>query len=189
MASNRATWAARRATQYLFFPQWQGSVDPTLRPSAEHLRRALAARFRFDDVVGLFNQLDTYFVKFFNRRRAIRVQTALDTKVTVLLHTPAGELQGRLANVSVDGVGVTVDPAVAGSLGGVDMLDVEFTIPKVKVVIPWHAHSIHVTVSPRGTMFGARFDPQPSKELKGQMTELTKYVEKRVTDMARWDSA
>ena len=50
MASNRATWAARRATQYLFFPQWQGSVDPTLRPSAEHLRRALAARFRFDDV-------------------------------------------------------------------------------------------------------------------------------------------
>lgn len=144
--------------------------------------------FEFTDVPGLFQQLDTYFLKFFNRRRAIRVQPALDTKIVVRLQAPSGPLEGRLVNVSVDGLGVGVDPALAESLGAVEALDVEFTIPRVKVRIPWQAHRSHVSASSRGTVFGARFDPRPAEGLEDERSVLAEYVDARAAEMARWDA-
>lgn len=145
--------------------------------------------FEFTDLEALFAQIDLYYVKFFNRRRAVRVRPALDTKVTAQVMTMIGTLEGPLTDVSVDGFGVLFDVERAKALNGVTTFELQFVLPRAKEAIRWSARAIHLTAVPRGIVFGGAFQPQPTADLERQRGALAQYCASREEEMARWDTA
>jgi len=145
--------------------------------------------FQFTDLEALFAQIDNYFVKFFNRRRSVRVRPALDTKITTQVITPIGTLDAPLTDVSIDGFGVLLDGERAKLVQGIERLELQFTVPKVKVDVRWSARAVHVSTVARGTVLGGEFLPQPKAELERERATLTEYCSARLAEMAKWDSA
>lgn len=144
--------------------------------------------FEFVDLPGLFQQLDEYYVRFFNRRRLVRVRPGLDQKIEVRLSTQAGSSLGRLQDFSTDGVGIALDTEQASTLPDADALEVQFVIPKSRVEIRWAARAVHLTNAKAGAVLGGEFAPEPCAELESQRKALADYAEVRAAEMARWDS-
>lgn len=145
--------------------------------------------FEFIDLPGLFSQLDEYYVRFFNRRRSLRVRPGLDQKIDARLSTQVGAIIGRINDFSVDGVGVVLDPGKARILDGVQALEVQFVIPKSRVEIRWLTRAVHMNQVKAGVVLGGEFTPVASSELQSQREALSDYATARAAEMARWDSA
>lgn len=145
--------------------------------------------FEFIDLPGLFGQLDDYYVRFFNRRRSMRVRPGLDQKIECRLSTQVGAIIGRLQDFSVDGVGVALDAQQARILSGVEALEVQFVIPKSRVEVRWSTRAVHLTPAKAGVVLGGEFTPVASSELAAQRLALSEYAAARAAEMARWDSA
>jgi len=143
----------------------------------------------FQDQSALFSQLDAHFLKYFNRRRAVRVQPALDTTLTGVLTFGPGSMDVRIHDLSVDGFGVLLDAENAQLLSGVGELQASFEIPGSTREISWGAHGVHLTQLSQGVLFGAAFAAGQALAPPAERDALLEYTRAREADMARWDTA
>lgn len=141
--------------------------------------------FAFTDPEGLFAQLDAYYLKFFNRRRAVRVRPDLNVALKAELAFGSSSMDVKINDISYDGFGVMLVPEKAGQLVEIKEVVVSLIVPKSKVPIRWPARTAHLTMLRHGgVLYGAAFQPANQKELDA----LQVYVEAREADMARWDT-
>lgn len=145
--------------------------------------------FEFCDAQSLFEGLDPWFHKFFNRRREIRVRPALDTKLEVTLTRDDRQHTLAVHDVSVDGVGVTVGPELSVWMSETQSFDAALELPKGAGVFSALVHRVHMTEIRNAHRCGLEFDKAEVRELQPEAQALLDYCKAREKDMARWDSA
>jgi len=145
--------------------------------------------FEFVGVDALFEQLDTFYFNFFNRRRVVRVRPALDTKLKVHMSWDDAAFDSLANDISVRGVGVLVSNADSKKLIGTNEVIVTISLPKSQLEIECPARIAHRTDMGKEKLVGISFTTVDAPEFKPIHEELRSYVEKREKDMARWDSA
>lgn len=147
-------------------------------------------RFEFTDLPGLFAQLDEYYVRFFNRRKFLRVRPALDQRVDVTVDTVNGEVVGKMYDLTRSGVGIELDADKANRLAGAQELVLRFKIRGIPIDFQLKAIAVHITPSRTGFVLGARIVPmEQDPEFEAQCSAIDEYASKRADEIARWDAA
>lgn len=144
--------------------------------------------FEFTDHERLFAQLDAYYFKFFNRRRAMRVRPALDKKLRAELSFGPGSMDVAIHDVSPDGFGVLMKPEDAQLLDGVNDMTCTFTLPGAKEATTWQARTVHLTSLAQGTALGAVFLIAEADAVGPERQALADYCAARAAEIALWDT-
>ena len=166
----------------------EGGVEAAarlLRKEGDEDERVYYA-FEFQDLGHLFSQVDTFWAKFFNRRRAGRVRPALGRRTKVSALAPAGETEVALQDVSLFGAGLSVSREVAPSLYEIPQLQLEFDVPSQDQRFSCQAHLRHATVRGNAIVLGYEFEDPQSQPAIGA---LKKFIAGREDEMRQWEEA
>ena len=144
---------------------------------------------QFADVPHLFKQLDSYLIRFFNRRKALRVLPALGTKLPLRATVAHEEVKIAINDVSWMGMGFLLDPSEAEKFLEADEFDASFSVSKADPPIETTVRLVHKTLTGAKVLFGGYFVNPDLKAGERQRQQLEEYTKKREADMARWDSA
>ena len=144
---------------------------------------------QFTDMQGLFAQLDNHLVRFFNRRKALRVMPALGKKLPLQAKVGNQESKVLINDVSWMGLGFLLDPGEAERFLDVDEFDAVFSVDKAMPSIETKVRLVHKTLTGAKVLFGGYFANPNVKAGEQQRRQLTEYTKAREEDMARWDSA
>jgi c-di-GMP-binding flagellar brake protein YcgR len=155
--------------------------------------------FEFKDVTRLFEQVDPFFAKFFNRRRASRLRPALGARVPATLAIPdggtpneavtngattEGGVDAALQDISLFGAGFTLTGDAAAALVEVERPRLTITVPGQEQNFVCHARRRHATARGSGFVLGYEFeDPQSEPGVDS----LRKYVAWREDEIQRWE--
>jgi hypothetical protein len=145
--------------------------------------------FEFVNIGDLYSQLDAFYSRIFNRRRAVRVRPELDRKLTVVMRWPGKELTANVTNVSETGVGIALPVEHALELAKVDKVAIQFKLPGKGE--PLHGAAFvrnKATVSGQ-LICGLMFDFDQQSSLATRRGEVGVYVEKRAEEIAKWESS
>ncbi|NUP98126.1 MAG: PilZ domain-containing protein [Planctomycetaceae bacterium] len=141
--------------------------------------------FEFQQPEKVAEQLDTFYLKHFNRRRDQRVSPAIDRRVLATLRVEGIELKGTLGDVAESGVALVLTLADGERVPKAETGEIEFRLPgcanyKLNVCLR------HRTATRERLVVGLEFD-KGDERLHKISTELTEFVAKRAAEMALWD--
>jgi c-di-GMP-binding flagellar brake protein YcgR len=145
--------------------------------------------FEFVGVEALFEQLDSFYFNFFNRRRVVRVRPALDTKIKVRIGWGDEHMDALANDVSARGLGIMLNNTSTSRLDGMVDLVLSFALPKSPLEIECPGAITHRTELSKGRLIGVGFTTVDMPDFLPIHSELKTYVDKREKDIARWDSA
>ena len=120
--------------------------------------------FAFPNPDTLRRQLNAKFMRFFNERKAFRIEPSPETPIDVHMTSETYQPTGRLRDLSADGVGIIVDGESERRLARV--VDVGITF-----ALPGHARPVSFQASIRkrfrldgtdGVCYGLSWDPEVS---------------------------
>lgn len=145
--------------------------------------------FEFVNIGDLYSQLDSFYSRIFNRRRAVRVRPELDRKLTVMMRWSGNELKAMVTNVSETGVGIAVPVESGKKLEHVEKVAMELKLPGAAE--PLHgAAFLRNMANVSGQMIcGLMFDFDQQSSLASRRAEIAAYVEKRAEAIAKWESS
>lgn len=145
--------------------------------------------FQFTDHAALVPQIDSFFARYFNRRRALRVSVPLDRKIPVFLFHSGNEIPCELIDLSTDGMQVRSTRAMAKGLDDANHAFVRLTLPGQKEEIRGRAAILRRTHQ-RGMMtFGLSFDLLQKDGFASHSAALQAWVSRRAEEIAKWDRA
>lgn len=142
-------------------------------------------RFRFADVVDLEATLGSGAFSRFNRRRAFRVVPGARDKIEIELTWGETGRSGRLADISVTGMGVGItvdgitvdlDPEVGGTLGPLDRLTLSFQLPGCDTQLRMMGIVRNRNLKSKNVCYGIDFEWGPSDESQQQAEAVRGYV-------------
>ena len=141
--------------------------------------------FEFEQPEKVAGQLDTFYLKHFNRRRDQRVSPAIDRRVLATLRVEGVELKGSLGDVAESGVSIVLTLSDAERLPKSENGEIEFRLPgcanyKLNVCLR------HRTLTRERLVVGVEFD-KGDERLHKISSELCAFVVKRAAEMALWD--
>ena len=168
-----------------------GEVETTARVARARDEQEPAGRrygFEFTDHERLFAQLDAYYFKFFNRRRAMRVRPGLDRELCAELSFGPESVKVALHDVSPDGFGVLMKAEEAQLLDGVASMTCTFTLPGSDDPITWQARAVHRTALAQGRSLGAVFLLSEADAVGPQRVALADYCAARAAELAQWST-
>jgi len=142
--------------------------------------------FAFTEPASVFDQLDSYFLKFFNRRRFVRVRPALGTRLRMWIEAGDHELEVEVHDISRSGVGFVVDQQTADFLGAVGTLSVGFKIPQTNYEFKSSAETRFTAPFSKGVRVGIEL-VDPDATMKKELHALYEYLAEREEDIARWE--
>lgn len=149
--------------------------------------------FQFLDRGELFRQLDESFYKFFNRRRWVRAQPALDRRVRAEVAFGESAIDLDVHDLSREGVSFLMPPDVAAMIDSDTSLEVTVHIPKTDACAVFFGLVRHKTQSPTGLRVGCALEPSEGdggkKKQKKELELLAQYLAKRIEEMDRYNSA
>jgi len=149
--------------------------------------------FQFVDQGDLFRQLDDSFYKYFNRRRWVRAQPALDRRVVANVAFGDQALELDVHNLSREGVSFIMPGDVAALLRADTSLVVKVPVPKSDAVVTFYGLVRHSSVTPQGLRVGVALEPFEAdgskKRLEKDLKQLEAYIGHRVEEMERYNSA
>lgn len=149
--------------------------------------------FQFLDGVALFEQLDDSFYRYFNRRRFRRAKPAIGEHFRAVLSF--GELAAdvEIRDISMGGVGIVVDEEIAAQLEVEMSTDLDLHIPKTDQVLRTYAIIRHMTPDAKGVRLGLAMEPATEavtkRQLKRALAALSDYIQRRLEDIDRYNSA
>jgi hypothetical protein len=149
--------------------------------------------FQFLDTADLFRQLDDSFYKFFNRRRWMRAQPALDRRVKAELAFGEFAIDLDVHDLSREGVSFVVPDDVAEMLTPDTSLEIKIPVPRTEVVVTFYGLVAHKSRTPQGLRVGCSLSPVDSeggsKRAKKDHEALEEFIAKRVEEMERYNTA
>ncbi len=145
--------------------------------------------FEFVNIGDLYSQLDAFYARIFNRRRAVRVRPELDRKMTVLMRWSGKELKAHVTNVSETGIGIAVPVANAKDLENVEKVAIQFKLPGTGEPLHGAAFVRNKATVAGQVICGLMFDFDQESSLALRRSEIGVYVEKRAEEIAKWESS
>jgi len=149
--------------------------------------------FQFLDQADLFRQLDDSFYKYFNRRRWVRAQPALDRRVSAEIAFGETALDLDVYDLSREGVSFVMREEVAALIKSDTSLEVKIAVPRTDAAVTFFGLVRHKTATPQGLRVGCALEPasgdrgkRPSKK---DLAALDEFIAKRVEEMERYNSA
>ena len=157
--------------------------------------------FQFSDPSQLFKGLEPFYLKFFNRRRHLRVRPQLGRNMNVDVRTEEGGWRLRLHDVSQAGASILVSSEELRWVQENERFDLEFKVPGSDIHFQSFGRRMHFTHVGGSLRCGLEFElprieesvaPPPVSQqlmkLPGS-TELKTWIESREREIARWDTA
>jgi c-di-GMP-binding flagellar brake protein YcgR len=143
--------------------------------------------FRFLDEKQLHAELPSALLELFNRRRALRVTPDPESPIAVVLEGPRGSprAEGRLADVSAIGVGVSLDPDAESALANIDRVVVSLALPGAGPPVTLAGRIRYRRLAGAEIRYGIAFDPGQSQDFTREQDRITRYVMERQRDLLR----
>jgi c-di-GMP-binding flagellar brake protein YcgR len=144
--------------------------------------------FQFTEPALLVQQIDSFYARFFNRRKSTRVGMPLDRKIGVQLRAGGEEFKCELTDLSLEGLQVRTSRANAKALEGLNHADFRFKLPGNGPEICGRAAILRRTspVQEQVTL-GLAFDlTQPDGVLK-HFSAVRSFIVHRMAEISKWD--
>jgi hypothetical protein len=149
--------------------------------------------FQFRDQADLFRQLDDSFYKYFNRRRWVRAQPALDRRVTAAVVLVGAPIALDVYDLSREGASFVMAPDVATSIELDTALEVTIPVPRTDTTVTFSGLVRHKTATPVGLRIGCALEPAEGrgarKPSKKDLAALDEFIAQRVQETERYNSA
>lgn len=145
--------------------------------------------FEFVNIGDLYAQLDAFYSRIFNRRRAVRVRPALDRKLTVALRWASREIKANVTNMSETGLGIALPTETAVQLEGVDNVEIAFKLPGAAEPLVGRAFVRNKNAVSGQVVYGLMFDFDRASTLATRRAEIGVYVEKRAEEISKWEAS
>lgn len=149
-------------------------------------------QFRFADVVDFEATLGPGVFSRFNRRRAFRVVPGARDKIAIELTWGEKGSSGRLADISVTGIGIGItvdgitvdlDPEVSGVLGPRDRLTLSFQLPGCDTRLRMMGIVRNRNLKSKNICYGIDFEWDQSDESQQQAEAVRGYVMRQQQSM------
>ena len=159
---------------------------------SDTVRGKRVCQFRFADMIDLEAALGPGALSRFNRRRAFRVVPGARDKIRVALTWGETGSSGRLADISVTGVGIGItvdgitvdlDPEVGGTLGPLDRLTLSFQLPGCDTRLRMMGIVRNRNLKSKNICYGIDFEWDPSDESQRQAETVRGYVMRQQQSM------
>ncbi|MCA9001068.1 MAG: PilZ domain-containing protein [Planctomycetes bacterium] len=145
--------------------------------------------FAITDPEELFTRIEPYYLRYFNRRRLLRVLPELGRTMKADVRTPdGGGFRLDIQDITEDGIGLVLRADEIEWMASGDVFDVEFKIPGANVVWTGTADRIHVSPLKDSTRGGLAFR-EPDAKMGAAQGALEVWLNTRRVAMAKWDSA
>lgn len=142
--------------------------------------------FEFINEGNLYAQLENAMARYFNRRRASRVEVELDQQPVVRMAWGRIKALGKLHDVSRDGIGVTLDLVHAQKLFEEDEIAVRFELPEVKKPLECKATVARLNRLGDRAFVGLELEKDAKSGVNKYAVTLQEYVERLETAAADW---
>jgi c-di-GMP-binding flagellar brake protein YcgR len=147
--------------------------------------------FQFVDEVELDREQHAGFLRLFNRRRDRRARPGLDERLggKIIVHGVSHDV--TLHDISMGGANIRVSADLGLAVGS--EFEFRFSIPKSSHEVVCLAEVRSVSVDAMGTRVGVATTVVPESDTKRNLDRaqaaLADYIERRVTEMERYNSA
>jgi c-di-GMP-binding flagellar brake protein YcgR len=156
-----------------------------VRPAGEsHVRYGL----EFVNLGNLYSQLDSFYCRHFNRRRAMRVIPALGRKLPATLIWHGGELRTSVYDLSERGIGLALTRDSAVRVAEFQRFEVRFKLPGTDLELHLAIHAKQRTQLNQHALLGAEFVFEGPRGVKAHVPALREFVERRAAEMAQWEA-
>ncbi|MEO6711119.1 MAG: PilZ domain-containing protein [Planctomycetota bacterium] len=145
--------------------------------------------FRFTEPAKLLAQIDTFYGRFFNRRRSPRVGAPLDKRVPVELSLTGNAIRCTLLDLSLEGIQVKTTRAEAKELDGANHAFFRFKLPGQNEEFQGRGAILRRSQANESVTLGLSFDLLDEGGIAQQTKALGSWIMHRTHEVSKWDSA
>lgn len=142
---------------------------------------------RFVSVSEVVQQIDSFYARWFNRRRSARVMPDFATKVNATVRWADGDMEARVHDVSMGGVGILVDSDQVLGLKAKDRVELSIPIPGMALPIACRAKVVGIKTFTKNVLVGLEFEPNGGIERFA--AGLQRYLDERQRSIALYNEA
>jgi len=150
-------------------------IDATLRNLRTAEDRKLC-RFQFIASNRLAKELNPSLLKYFNRRRALRVKPDMAAPIAVDLECGSGFSQGWIVDISTTGLGLGMKPEVAKMMDRPKRVPVSFQLPGSEKPLFFEGTVPNIRRGGNIVVYGIEFDQSRTEDFHQQQESITSYV-------------
>jgi c-di-GMP-binding flagellar brake protein YcgR len=143
----------------------------------------------FINVGNLYSQLDTFYARFFNRRRHVRVQPLFDQVIRVELAWAVADLTARVYDISESGMSLTIPKHFDLELASTGPASLRFQLPNSGVPVEGLAHVCFDVRLERRRLAGLEYDLQSSEGFARHVHAIREFVDQRSQQMMQWENS
>ncbi len=163
-------------------------VTPVQMRSAHEEGAGWRYGFEFIDVGDLYEQLDEFFVRYFNRRRNKRMRLMAQDRIKLMMSWESGSLEVKVYDVSNSGVGFAISAAELPAIEVGQRLHVSFKLPNSPQPLQGHATLVRMTLLADRFVLGLAFDLGEHEGLGQQRGVLDRFVQDRAKLREAWNN-
>jgi c-di-GMP-binding flagellar brake protein YcgR len=142
----------------------------------------------FLDLGKLYAQLDEFYARHFNRRRAVRVKPWLDRKVKIELRWGSESMSGPMYDLSTQGVGVVLTREAAKRLAEIPSVSIAFRLPGAEAACNGRAAIRHRSPIAKNVLVGLQFDSSADGMRKHE-AQVRRFIVEREREMSKWEDS
>jgi hypothetical protein len=143
----------------------------------------------FLDAEQVLQDLNPFYARLFNRRAAPRVRPSLDRRVNATVSWEGGEARARVSELSVTGMGLSLPLVDAYRVMAVSEVYLSFGLPGIQGTFEGPARIVNRRPTGGSVHLGLAFDLEDPDGLGRDLGVLQEYVERRIDEIRRWESA
>jgi len=143
----------------------------------------------FINVGNLYSQLDSFYARFFNRRRHPRVRPVFDQVLRVELAWASADLTARVYDVSESGMALTLPRSFELDLELDGPVSIRFQLPHTGAPVEGLARVHYDVQLEKRRLAGIEYDLESPKGMSQHLPAIREYVAQRTDEMAAWERA
>ncbi len=142
----------------------------------------------FISMGSLYAQMNSFYARLFNRRRAPRVKPPLDRRIACRILWGGREIAGSIREVSATGTSISLTKEAGRALHKNEVVNVCFKLPSSSEEIRGSGVVRNRSDLNDTILFGIEFDLKQEGGIAQHLGEIEAFVEDRLVDMERWES-
>ena len=144
--------------------------------------------FEFIDTGGLYDQLDDFFVRFFNRRGNRRMRLMAQERIKLHMSWEGGHRDVAVYDVSGSGVGFALSAQDLPAIDRGQRLELSFRLPGNSAELTGHGTLARITLLADRFVLGIAFDLDEPEGLGQHRGTLDRFVQDRAKLREAWNN-
>ncbi|MCY2959102.1 MAG: PilZ domain-containing protein [Planctomycetota bacterium] len=155
--------------------------------SVSHVGGSVRYGMRFESIAEVVQQVDSFYARWFNRRRTARVMPDFATKVMGVLKWSDGEMQARVHDISMGGVGILATMDQVAGLKEKCRVELALTLPGAPLPIACRARVVGIKTFTKNVLIGLEFEANGG--IERYAAALQRYIDERQKSIAKFNEA